>query len=72
MFAEVTEEKLVRTCLGASSPPDPILNRVKYWFLAYFFGSDWYSFHLILILKPNFSCWSTFALSWVDKVSTGT
>ena len=44
----------------------------KYWFCAYVFGSDWYLFPLIVFLKPDFNCWSNFALSWVDKVTTGT
>ena len=37
-----------------------------------FFGSDWYLFQLIVLLKADFNCWSNFALSWVDKVTTGT
>ena len=36
------------------------------------FGSEWYLFQLIVLLKRHFSCWSNFALSWVDKVITGT
>ena len=31
-----------------------------------------YLFQLIVCLKPDFSCWSNFALSLVDKVTTGT
>ena len=29
-------------------------------------------FQLLVLLKPDFNCWSNFALSWVDKVTTGT
>ena len=32
---------------------------------------DTYLFQLIVILKPDFNCSSSFALSWIDKVSTG-
>ena len=41
-------------------------------FCAYVFGSDWYLFQLIVLLRPDFNRWSNFALSWVDKVTTGT
>ena len=34
------------------------------------FGS--YLFQLIVHLKPDFNCSSSFALSWVDKFTTGT
>ena len=44
----------------------------KYLFCAYVFGSDWYLFQLIVLLKPDFNCWSNFALPWIDKVITGT
>ena len=43
----------------------------KYLFCANVFGSDWYLFQLIVFLKPGYNCWSNFALSWVDKVTTG-
>ena len=43
----------------------------KYWFCTYVFGSDWYLFQLIVYLKPHFNFWSSFVLSWVDKVTTG-
>ena len=33
---------------------------------------DSYLFQLIVFLKPDFSCWSNFSLSLVDKVTTGT
>ena len=35
------------------------------------FGSDWYLFQLIVLLKPDFNYWSNFALPWVDRVTTG-
>ena len=35
-------------------------------------GFDRYLFQLIVLLKPDFSCHNKFALSWVDKVTTGT
>ena len=41
-------------------------------FCAYDFGSDWYLFRLIILLKPDLNCWSNFALSWVDRATTGT
>ena len=41
-------------------------------FCAYGFGSDWYLFRLIILLKPDLNCWSNFALSWVDRATTGT
>ena len=33
---------------------------------------DSYLFQLIVLLKPDFNCWSNFALSCVDKVTTET
>ena len=44
----------------------------RYLFCAYVFGSDWYLLQLIILLKPDFNYSSTFASSWVDKVTTGT
>ena len=41
-------------------------------FCAYVFGSDWYLVQLIVLLKPGFNCWNNFALSWAEKVTTGT
>ena len=41
-------------------------------FCAYVFGSDWYLFYLIVLLKPDFNYWNNFALSWADKVTIGT
>ena len=31
-----------------------------------------YLFQLIALLNPDFNCCNNFALSWVDKVTTGT
>ena len=38
----------------------------------YVFGFDWSLSQLIVLLKPDFNCWSNFALSWIDKVTAGT
>ena len=49
-----------------------LINKSKYQF---WFSSDmfcWYLFQLIALLKPGFNYWSSFALSWVDKIATGT
>ena len=40
------------------------------WCLLKSIGSN--LFQLIVLLNPDFNCWSSFALSWVDKVATGT
>ena len=41
-------------------------------FCVYVFGSSWYFFQLIVLLQPDFNCWSNFALSWVNKVKSET
>ena len=33
---------------------------------------DWYLFKLIVVLKADFNCCNSFALSWVEKVKIGT
>ena len=33
---------------------------------------DSYLFHLIVFLKPDLNCWSSFSLCLVDKVTAGT
>ena len=33
---------------------------------------DWYLFQLNVLLKPDFNCFNSFTLSWVDEVTTGT
>ena len=43
-----------------------------FFFFTYVFGSNWYLFQLIVLLIPDFNCWSNYALSWVDNVTTGT
>ena len=35
-------------------------------------GFDRYLLHLTVLLKPDFNYNNNFALSWVDKVATGT
>ena len=40
-------------------------------FCASFDVLDRYSFHLIVLLKPDSNCLSSFTLPWVDKVATG-
>ena len=45
---------------------------IKYWFWACAVIFDWYLFHLIVCLNPDFNCFSSIALSRVDKVITGT
>ena len=42
------------------------------WFNACVATLDRYLFHWIAFLKPDFNCWSSFALHAVDKVTTGT
>ena len=44
----------------------------KFPFCANNSGFAIYSFQLIALLKPNFNYGNNFALSWVDKVTTGT
>ena len=38
----------------------------------YIFGSYWWLFQLIVLLKPGFHFWSSFVPSWVGKVTTET
>ena len=42
------------------------------WVCACIITFDGYLFQLIFLLKPDFSCCNSFALPWVDKVTTGT
>ena len=44
----------------------------KFEFCANNSSFDKYSFQLIVLLKPDFNCANNFAISWVDKVTTGT
>ena len=48
------------------------LRSIKYWIWAWVFGSDWYLFPLIVLSEPDFNCCYGFALSWIDKFTTGT
>ena len=43
----------------------------KFEFCANNSGLAEYLFQLIVFLKPDFNCGNKFALSWVDKVTTG-
>ena len=44
----------------------------KFAFSANNSGFGRYLFQLFVILKPDFNCGNNYALSWVDKVTTGT
>ena len=44
----------------------------KFSFCANNSGFDKYLFQIIVLWKPDFNCGNNFALSWVDKVTTGT
>ena len=48
------------------------IKKSKYIFGDFIDTFDWYLFQLIVLLKPDFNCCNSFALSWVDKVTTGT
>ena len=48
------------------------IKKSKYWFCACFVILDRYLFQSSGLLKPDFNGSSSFALSWVDKVTTGT
>ena len=43
----------------------------KYWFNPSVDNFVWYLFQLIVLLKPDFNCCNSFALSWIDKVIAG-
>ena len=45
---------------------------MKFAFCANNSGFAKYLFQVIVLLKPFFNCGNNFALSWVDKVTTGT
>ena len=47
------------------------INKSENWFCISGENFIWYLFQLIDLLKSNFNCPSSFALSWVDKVTTG-
>ena len=48
------------------------LNLFKFGFCANNFVFGRYLFQLIVPLKPDFNCGNSFALFWVDKITTGT
>ena len=48
------------------------IKKSKYGFGACTDTFGWNLFQLIVLSKPDFSFSSSFALSWVDKVETGT
>ena len=48
------------------------MKKSKYWFTPSVDTFVWYLFQLIVLLKPDFNCSNSFALSWVDNVTTGT
>ena len=48
------------------------IKKSQYWFTPSVDTFAWYLFWLIVLLKRDFNCSSSFALSWADKVTTGT
>ena len=48
------------------------IKKSKHWFSHSGKTFGWYLFQLIVLLNPDFNCSSSFALSWVDKVTTRT
>ena len=46
-----------------------LIKKSKYWFRASIDVFDWYLFQLIVLLKPDFNCCNSFALSRGEKVS---
>ena len=48
------------------------IRQSKYWFCLSVDVFDWDLFQLIVPLKSDFNRSSSFVLSWVDKVTTGT
>ena len=48
------------------------IKKSKYWFILSVDTFDWYLFQLIVLVKPDVNCSSSFVLSWFDKVTTGT
>ena len=49
------------------------LKKSRYSFRTFcFIDFDWYLFHLVVRLNPGFSYCNSFALSWVDEVTTET
>ena len=48
------------------------ITKFEYLFYAWCVVLDWYLFQLIVLLRPDSSCLSSFTLSPVDKVTTRT
>ena len=48
------------------------IKKSKYWFMLSVYSFGWYLFQAIVLLKPDFKYSSSFALSWVDKVTIWT
>ena len=71
MFYHFQFQKIIKKSLFIPWKPGSTI-WFKYLYFGYVFGSDWYLFQLIVLLKPDFNYWSYFALSWVDKVTTTT
>ena len=46
------------------------IKKFKYWLCICV--HIWYLFQLIVLLKPDFNCCNSYALFWVDKVTTET
>ena len=44
-------------------------SKYRFCFSGETFG--WHLFQLIVLIKPDFNYYKSFALSWVDKVTTG-
>ena len=49
-----------------------LIKKSQYWFCPSVDIFVWYLFQLTALLKLDFNCSNSFALSWVDKVTTGT
>ena len=49
-----------------------LIKKSIYWFCYCTVTFGWYLFQLIVLLKPAYNCSISFALSWVEKVTTGT
>ena len=48
-----------------------LIKELKYEIGAFTDSFDSYKFQSIVLLKPNFNCSRSFALSWVDKFTPG-
>ena len=48
------------------------IKKSQYGFGACIDTFDWYLFQLVVLSKPNFNYYNSFASSWVHKVESGT